>query len=568
LNYWSLFFFLSLLLSPSAHALKEPLSGWSLCSQNSQTQEPSFFVTEECDISGEWKKITKTFKSTKTIASVDFYFKDKRESGRVYNKKNELISDYEFSYPTAKRFQWLSYSVPPETRQLKDKIEMRGDPNKLNNAKILKWWRYISVQGIYQLKFWDIFNSNGKVKRRSVYKNSNLLETLWFTYKKSLTTQFLIKKIARTDMNTSLVGIYDLDGSLDLDQILTKQFQDPAELAEKMKLSHSSREVLAIIDSGVDIDNRDITFKMDRNSPSWMSWPQEKIESENPREFVYFKANAEAFSHGTYVASLATQDLNQTSITSFGGDYTQADYLNRISQSIQERNIRFVNLSFTFGLENSPFYPGQNNFKALKNLISNNGKSLFVIAAGNRSHDLDLNSNKQYPASFQFPNTLIVGALNTNTIEVSKLNTYLPSSFSNYGAFTVDIFAPGENISGSNLANGQVEKSGTSASAPIAMQAILHLREEFPQLEPFKLKEIILKSAYVKDPFQPLAAKSGGILFFKRAEAVAELYIKNPTINIENTVRAVRDNGLLGPEEIQNEKNWNKLIQIWLERGV
>jgi subtilisin family serine protease len=65
----------------------------------------------------------------------------------------------------------------------------------------------------------------------------------------------------------------------------------------------------------------------------------------------------------------------------------------------------------------------------------NNAGILFVAAAGNSAVDTDATVN--YPSGYNLPNIISVGAHAQNGVV---------SSFSNYGATSVDLFAPGSNI--------------------------------------------------------------------------------------------------------------------------
>ncbi|MEM7178733.1 MAG: S8 family peptidase [Pseudomonadota bacterium] len=80
---------------------------------------------------------------------------------------------------------------------------------------------------------------------------------------------------------------------------------------------------------------------------------------------------------------------------------------------------------------------------------------LFVYAAGNSGRDQDLLDPTR--TIFDLPNVIAVGA--------STLDDSL-ASFSNYGATTVDLAAPGEYIASTYLDGGYAFLSGTSMAAP------------------------------------------------------------------------------------------------------
>lgn len=88
---------------------------------------------------------------------------------------------------------------------------------------------------------------------------------------------------------------------------------------------------------------------------------------------------------------------------------------------------------------------------------------LFIAAAGNSSYDCD-SSSSCYPAEYPNTNIIAVASLDSNGAL---------SSFSNYGATTIDIGAPGRGIfstvpvrSGGNVVSGYASYSGTSMATP------------------------------------------------------------------------------------------------------
>lgn len=80
---------------------------------------------------------------------------------------------------------------------------------------------------------------------------------------------------------------------------------------------------------------------------------------------------------------------------------------------------------------------------------------LFVVAAGNEATNID--TSPRYPASYNYSNVVTV-ASHTNRGQVSW--------FSNVGAETVEVIAPGSNILSLDADGGYVELSGTSMATP------------------------------------------------------------------------------------------------------
>lgn len=118
---------------------------------------------------------------------------------------------------------------------------------------------------------------------------------------------------------------------------------------------------------------------------------------------------------------------------------------------------------------------------------------LLVHAAGNDAEDMDVKPN--YPAakfSFQtedFKNLLTIGA----STRVAK--GHLAADFSNYGAKSVDVFAPGYEIYNTIPENKYRKLQGTSMAAPMVTGVAAFLKAYFPKLTMVEIKDIIIKSA-------------------------------------------------------------------------
>ena len=107
---------------------------------------------------------------------------------------------------------------------------------------------------------------------------------------------------------------------------------------------------------------------------------------------------------------------------------------------------------------------------------------LFITAAGNDG--TNNNSSPVYPANLKMDNLISVTFVSPD----GKLSKY-----SNYGATTVDIVAPGYNIY-STVIGGYTYMSGSSMAVPhiSALAALLYSYDD--NLYPANIKEIILNS--------------------------------------------------------------------------
>ncbi len=110
---------------------------------------------------------------------------------------------------------------------------------------------------------------------------------------------------------------------------------------------------------------------------------------------------------------------------------------------------------------------------------------LVVSAAGNFARNND--STPMYPANYNVPSNISVASINSYD--------YSLSNFSNYGASTVHIGAPGESITSTYPGGGTRSMSGTSMAAPfVAGMAALSLREA-PTLTGYQIKQVIFQTA-------------------------------------------------------------------------
>ena len=148
--------------------------------------------------------------------------------------------------------------------------------------------------------------------------------------------------------------------------------------------------------------------------------------------------------------------------------------------------------------------------RALEDIIRKAGENdiLFVAAAGNASVNND--RSPHYPSSYNLPNVISVAALDRN----DQL-----ASFSNYGAKSVAIAAPGVDILSTWLGNSYEEKSGTSMATPVVSGVAALIVAEHPKISVAELRKKLLAST---DPIVALKGKTETEGRINAAKAVSD----------------------------------------------
>jgi subtilisin family serine protease len=171
-------------------------------------------------------------------------------------------------------------------------------------------------------------------------------------------------------------------------------------------------------------------------------------------------------------------------------------FLDKNGSGTLENAIKGINYATKMGAKiMSNSWGGGGEAQTLKEAIerANTAGALFVAAAGNESNNND--TNPSYPASYQVPNVISVGAVN---------NKGQLASFSNYGRNSVHIGAPGVNIV-STTTSGYDSWSGTSMATPHVSGIAGLIASHDPKLTNLEIKNRIITTA------RPIAGLRGKV---------------------------------------------------------
>ena len=141
-------------------------------------------------------------------------------------------------------------------------------------------------------------------------------------------------------------------------------------------------------------------------------------------------------------------------------------------------------------------------------------ETLFVIAAGNDGSDNDVLPT--FPANLRLNNSITVAATH---------GSKSLAEFSNFGATTVDIAAPGVAIESSVPSldrQTRLPMSGTSMAAPYVTGVAAHVKDLNPALKATEIRELLMKTVDKKSWLEGKVV-SAGLINPARAYAAAEL---------------------------------------------
>ncbi len=238
--------------------------------------------------------------------------------------------------------------------------------------------------------------------------------------------------------------------------------------------------------------------------------------------------------HGTHVAGIiGAVGNNAKGIAGVNWNVSivplkrDASFRNPISSTVDavnyatNNNIPIINMSF-----GTPTY--SRYVPLLPALIAYPG--LAVCSAGNESVDND--TLPSYPSSFGLANMISVASTDANDNM---------SSFSNYGLYSVDIAAPGNEIYSTLTpnANSYGMMSGTSMAAPQVSGVAALIKAEYPNLTTAQIKEAILNSVD-KLPSLSGKVKSNGRLNASKAMVYCQKFSTSSPVEGVYRIRNVK----------------------------
>ena len=267
--------------------------------------------------------------------------------------------------------------------------------------------------------------------------------------------------------------------------------------------------VVAVLDTGVDYAHEDLVKNMWMRPASMEPYQDTELGTiDDVRGFNAVDNATDPMDdngHGTHCAGIigaeGENDLGIAGVNwkvkimplkfmNASGSGTTKDAIEAINYAIVRKkagvNVRIISAS----------WGSTQRSRALEDVIraAYENDILFVAAAGNSS----VNNDRQphYPSSYNVPNVVSVAALDRND-QLAR--------FSNYGAKSVAIGAPGVDILSTWLGNAYEEKSGTSMATPVVSGVAALIVAQHPRMSVDDLRKKLMAST---DPIVALKGKT------------------------------------------------------------
>jgi hypothetical protein len=163
---------------------------------------------------------------------------------------------------------------------------------------------------------------------------------------------------------------------------------------------------------------------------------------------------------------------------------------------------------------------------------------MFIAAAGNESRNAD--QQPSYPAAYTNNNIISVAATDSN----DGL-----ANFSNYGARSVDLGAPGVAIWSTQPGNRYQEMQGTSMATPLVSGVVALMYAMKPTASVCEIRKALLSSVDAVNSLQGKVASNGRINAFKAVDAIKSVACSgnepapNPQPSPTGTAKQVTLNG-------------------------
>lgn len=263
------------------------------------------------------------------------------------------------------------------------------------------------------------------------------------------------------------------------------------------EVTKGSRDiVVAVIDTGVDYSHPDLAANMWVNEAELNGTPGEDSDGNGYVDDIYgynfVEKNGDPMDrngHGTHCAGNigAVHDSKGIRGVMANVKMVGIKFLSDSGSGTTADAILAVDYATKLGVDvMSNSWGGGERSEALFEAISraNDAGIAFIAAAGNSRANNDTRAS--YPANYELDNVISVGAMDGRGSR---------ASFSNYGANSVHVFAPGTDIYSTVPGGRYRAMSGTSMSAPLVSGIVGLLLANEPGMSPLEVRQRLIDTS-------------------------------------------------------------------------
>ncbi len=268
---------------------------------------------------------------------------------------------------------------------------------------------------------------------------------------------------------------------------------DDTDADQAWTMSTGAGVTVAVVDSGIDAGHPDLAGQI--ADGGWDYVDGDGVPQDGDGHGTHVSGTIAAQSNGDGVTGMAPDakilPLRVLDNAGWGSESAVAAAFARAGDA----HVRVVNASLG----------GDSAMQAVHDAISGHPDTLYVVAAGNDGADND--RTPHYPCNDPSPNVLCVGATDGDDE---------PASFSDFGATTVDVFAPGLWVVSdypraltSWFTPGYEVMSGTSMATPHVAGAAALLASLHPSWNALQIKQRLLDTVDPVGSLRGLAVSGG-----------------------------------------------------------
>lgn len=532
---------MKLLLATSIMAISMPLLALNCPTEQSNDPNSRYYEVVECE-NGLVSVVTEYFRPTGSITGKDVFSNGLIETEDAYNIEGDHTYRAIYEHISEGRFIKTVFS-PKNEMQLVSKEQL----------KYVDEWEEI-VEKVWKLKrgsnkidaiqYMDT-KENRPYKVEVFDQDESIYKIFELEYFDVPETNKHISKLTSYNGLGELNGVFEESSDLNIPNIIQKSVGS-AEAQRRIAINQdSSRTPVVIIDTGFDLNDSRVNYKLWNNPKDPMDgidndlngyvddtfgWHEQDdaglgldISTNNINETLFVTHFPYPVSHGTHVASIAMSDIENYGLVGFAGDVANVAHLKHIGEFLKDTKVPFVNMSFAIGNPNDPTsFADRDAFFYLEKMIKDNPETVFIVAAGNSRPGLNLDNpeNNSFPASYNYPNMIVVGATQYDDLFYESLMQSERAYFSKFGDNSVHLFAPGSKMEASDVGGGTIKLSGTSMAAPFVTNILMKVANANPKLTPLQVRKIVLDTVTI--PEIPLPCSTQGVINPDRAIEVAK----------------------------------------------